>query len=923
MRHFSQVQQELIFTQFRPQVKGRMKPIAAMVPVEKIKEGINQGIQADRSRAGHGDTSLNSFWITKDGGVYSNHLQGVLPRGRSAIETPEFRQPRYNAGNVHVHSHSADNWAHFEQLTGVKLPFNTFSSADIRVLRQMVQKHFGNTTVIIAGDGRMDLLRIPPEKEDTLKALSDREIEEAVGLQEGWEKRKKHPREQWYDVKRQKMRDFAKKHGFIFQERLRWKEKGKTLEPLYKKKPTTYYPDPEYPYIDIISEWEPEEGSQMLSSSKPMWAVIPGEAYPIEPMQPELFRFPRRKGEAMPVKGKRPKHITMPAWSAEGELVQARMFEGYAGEFGKCYPIYRQPAGLSGRILHCGAWAIGKYTGRPYCVAYAPACEARAKCEVGKPSPSRKKEIAKWQKMKADSEKKAAELLQDIDKIHRDANDEFFKALRAEGYDPDKIDPADPKVKAIQKPLFDKWIKVMDTARERHDKAQSNVNRANYLILSYDYMQATAKAVRLASSKGKQSKLYKDAVKLAKELEKEMTIYAAGFSGLGAEEPEKWIQAVGLKRGEFTKLAASMGMTAQQFIKEVLSHKQKYSPGLVKAARLRQTLTRIAHGEYSGAFTVCNHWQYVPSDYYGKDVLRCAGYAPICDPAEKCLTEAVPALPAKTRTRPPGARRKAERRARPPVVKVLKADLTTEEKKVADAIGEGKIHIDEVSRKSGLAPYQVSAALVMLELKGLARQSAGKMFQMVRDNGNGLSGLGYAVKAGQKKVCRSWKLVPSAHYGKDISRCKEYAAACTEAACLPEPIPAPKLPEPTKAEVKSIAKWMAAEWNESAGWRTPGFIRQIMDRGGIRPYRGKTRAGKVDEEYMTSVPLFMRRKAGLPPDEMADEMGFDSDTEMYRAIQSVYGAGARKEAKKLKRKKASDFMEDAYDYLQHEMIKEM
>jgi len=178
----------------------------------------------------------------------------------------------------------------------------------------MVKKHFGNTTVIIAGDGRMDLLRITPEKEDTLAALSDREIEGAVGLQEGWEKRKKDPREKWYDVKRRKMRSFAKKHGFIFQERLRWKEKDKSLEPYYKKKPTSYYPDPEHPYIDILSEWEPEEGSQMLSSSKPMWAVIPGEAYPIEAMQPRLFTFPRRKGEAMPVKGKRPKHITMPTF---------------------------------------------------------------------------------------------------------------------------------------------------------------------------------------------------------------------------------------------------------------------------------------------------------------------------------------------------------------------------------------------------------------------------------------------------------------------------------------------------------------------------------------------------------------------------------------------------------------------------------
>jgi len=58
----------------------------------------------------------------------------------------------------------------------------------------------------------------------------------------------------------------------------------------------------------------------------------------------------------------------------------------------------------------------------------------------------------------------------------------------------------------------------------------------------------------------------------------------------------------------------------------------------------------------------------------------------------------------------------------------MELQLSTEEKAVWKAIGSSQIHIDDISRQSALPPYKVSAALVMLELKGLVQQSAGKMF---------------------------------------------------------------------------------------------------------------------------------------------------------------------------------------------------
>ena len=58
----------------------------------------------------------------------------------------------------------------------------------------------------------------------------------------------------------------------------------------------------------------------------------------------------------------------------------------------------------------------------------------------------------------------------------------------------------------------------------------------------------------------------------------------------------------------------------------------------------------------------------------------------------------------------------------------MEIQLSAEEKAIWKVIGSSQIHIDDISRQAGLPAYKVSAALVMLELKGLVQQSAGKMF---------------------------------------------------------------------------------------------------------------------------------------------------------------------------------------------------
>ena len=50
------------------------------------------------------------------------------------------------------------------------------------------------------------------------------------------------------------------------------------------------------------------------------------------------------------------------------------------------------------------------------------------------------------------------------------------------------------------------------------------------------------------------------------------------------------------------------------------------------------------------------------------------------------------------------------------------------EKKIYDAIGDYPIHIDEVARRVKMNSSEVSSMLLELEIKGVIRQLAGKMF---------------------------------------------------------------------------------------------------------------------------------------------------------------------------------------------------
>ncbi len=69
--------------------------------------------------------------------------------------------------------------------------------------------------------------------------------------------------------------------------------------------------------------------------------------------------------------------------------------------------------------------------------------------------------------------------------------------------------------------------------------------------------------------------------------------------------------------------------------------------------------------------------------------------------------------------------------------KILPADEV--EAQLMNLLGSEPLHVDEIRHQSGLPVEKVSAALVMMELKGLARQVGGMQYVAVREVQSGYS----------------------------------------------------------------------------------------------------------------------------------------------------------------------------------------
>jgi len=152
---------------------------------------------------------------------------------------------------------------------------------------------------------------------------------------------------------------------------------------------------------------------------------------------------------------------------------------------------------------------------------------------------------------------------------------------------------------------------------------------------------------------------------------------------------------------------------------------------------------------------------------------------------------------------------------------------------------------------------------------------------------------------GDVMTCAAWQTVDTPQ--GPIIRCMYFEPACKGDQCLTDPVPYPpsvleilEKREPRRKtrkrraeeekefdrEVKNVARMMAEAENEAVEMGKQ-FYKEILDRGGIKAYR----KGVEAEEYR-DIPKYIHRKAGLPPDEMASEMGYRDEKEFVEAIEA-------------------------------------
>jgi len=132
------------------------------------------------------------------------------------------------------------------------------------------------------------------------------------------------------------------------------------------------------------------------------------------------------------------------------------------------------------------------------------------------------------------------------------------------------------------------------------------------------------------------------------------------------------------------------------------------------------------------AISWCSDWEVIQEnrrDREGEEYLHerqyCLEYTPNClNPGGVTREKAV---------KPKRAKLIKEKKAKiekiAPALIPVKEKLSSDEMKVLELIGPEKWHIDDIARGTGLTDYEISSALLMLELKGLVHQSAGKNFQ--------------------------------------------------------------------------------------------------------------------------------------------------------------------------------------------------
>ncbi len=266
------------------------------MPTDRIAEGVQKAVKKNNRRIVHGDTGENAFYISAgDGEVYSWRT------GQTELKK--------NAGNASVHSHSAENWNSLMDITGHDEPPTRFSETDLRIFRNSAYRGIVDTDVLIMGDGRMLALRCDPET-SKFPYLSDQAIKNGMKLPADYAIKSKYGGMGWNEAKQARQKEYLTGRGCTWEE-ARWRPIGASQPLLFKTVPKSkqekldlYARNPHYKYTKATPGAQRAKGKTSASRrsaydlSKEFWMEFPGELYPGEPTQEELFSQEHRTRQA-------------------------------------------------------------------------------------------------------------------------------------------------------------------------------------------------------------------------------------------------------------------------------------------------------------------------------------------------------------------------------------------------------------------------------------------------------------------------------------------------------------------------------------------------------------------------------------------------------------------------------------------------
>lgn len=178
------------------------------------------------------------------------------------------------------------------------------------------------------------------------------------------------------------------------------------------------------------------------------------------------------------------------------------------------------------------------------------------------------------------------------------------------------------------------------------------------------------------------------------------------------------------------------------------------------------------------------------------------------------------------------------------------------------------------------------------------QEIAKEPYQMTLDELNRTGYIGYDIKLKKPIIVKKVGRIDESANASEHKRI--VAQALAEGKTVPAEVLAdyPELQKQVKLAVKKVPKAIrpptpalarAAMKAKKVAKEAPYILEQINEQGGLKPYRDRTTGKTIEyEEFSRNVPLEIRNaKTGKQPDEMAEVLGFSSDTELYEKIQTA------------------------------------